>query len=153
MWCGFPFDLQANQTIVLFSKVGGLDSRDQSRSRSRFLDTSRLTFESVEIYLDGRDQLLKVSRSRVSIEISTKIEILGHKPCRDFVFWSVFQTVEKISTVETSSLPVLRSRVLIETRSRQIETPKPRNFQNRNKKLSDLSDSSNLPISNIFDVC
>ncbi len=94
-------------------KVGGLDSRDQSRSRSRFLDTSRLTFESVEIYLDGRDQLLKVSRSRVSIEISTKIEILGHKPCRDFVFWTVETSLDsrdrffKLSRKSRLSRPAL----------------------------------------------
>ncbi len=95
------------------SKVGGLNSRDQSRSRSRFLDTSRLTFESVEIYLDGRDQLLKVSRSRVSIEISTKIEILGHKPCRDFVFWTVETSLDsrdrffKLSRKSRLSRPAL----------------------------------------------
>ncbi len=99
--------------FTLNTKVGGLESRDQSRSRLRFLDTSRLTFESVEIYLDGQDQLLKVSRSRVSIEISTKIEILGHKPCRDFVFWTVETSLDsrdrffKLSRKSRLSRPAL----------------------------------------------
>jgi hypothetical protein len=82
----------------IFFKLGGLDGRDQSRSRSRTSFVSRLTFENRRDYPSRRDQLLKVSRSRVSIEISTKIEILGHKPCRDFVFW----TVENVLHVETN---------------------------------------------------
>jgi hypothetical protein len=72
--------------IIIIIKLGGLDGRDQSRSRSRTSFVSRLTFENRRDYPSHQDQLLKVSRSRVSIEISTKIEILGHKPCRDFVF-------------------------------------------------------------------
>ena len=83
---------------IFIIKLGGLDGRDQSRSRSRTSFVSRLTFENRRDYPSRRDQLLKVSRSRVSIEISTKIEILGHKPCRDFVFW----TVENVLHVETN---------------------------------------------------
>ena len=106
---------------------GGLDSRDQSRSRSRTSLASRLTFlkcrenldcwdrlsASVEIESLDRDKNKNWDKSRLySIEI---VEI-----CRDVIF----QTVEKISTVKTGSLPVSRSRVSIETRSRQIETPR-----------------------------
>ncbi len=36
----------------------------------------------------------------------------------------LFEIVENLSTVETNFLPVSRSRVLIETQSRQIETPR-----------------------------
>jgi hypothetical protein len=39
------------------SKVGGLDSRDQSRSRSRMSFMSRLTFLKCRDFLDGGDQL------------------------------------------------------------------------------------------------
>ncbi len=39
----------------LFAKVGGLDSRDQSRSRSRMSFVSRLTFLKCQDFLDGRD--------------------------------------------------------------------------------------------------
>jgi hypothetical protein len=43
---------------------------------------SRPTLYSCREFLDGRDRLLEVSRSRVSIEISTKIKILGHAMSR-----------------------------------------------------------------------
>jgi len=56
-------------------KVGGLDSRDQSRSRSRTSLASRPVFKTCRDFLDARDQLLEVSRSRVSIEtMSRQIE-------------------------------------------------------------------------------
>ncbi len=76
---------------------------------------SRLTFENRWECPSCRDQLLKVS-----IEISTKIEILGHKPCRDFIFW----TVENVLPVEINFWKPSRLRVSIETMSRQIETPR-----------------------------
>jgi hypothetical protein len=87
---------------------GGLDSRDQSRSRSRTSIVSRLTFENGRDYPSRRDQLLKVSRSRVPIEISTKIEILKHKPCRDFIFW----TVENILHVKTNFWKLSRMSIM-----------------------------------------
>jgi hypothetical protein len=87
-------------------KLGGLDGRDQSRSRTSFV--SRLTFENRWDYPSRRDQLLKVSRSRVLIEILTKIEILGHKPCQDFVFW----TVENVLHVETNFWKPLRMSIM-----------------------------------------
>ncbi len=40
------------------SKHGGLDSRDQSRSRSRTSLASRPVFKTCQDFLDGRDQLL-----------------------------------------------------------------------------------------------
>ena len=89
-------------------KLGGLDGRDQSRSRSRTSFVSRLTFENRRDYPSRRDQLLKVSRSRVSIEISTKIKILGHKPCRDFVFW----TIENVLHVETNFWKLSRMSIM-----------------------------------------
>ncbi len=108
------------EKLWALGKVGGLDGRDQSRSRSRTSIVLRQTFFKCRDYPSRRDQLLKVSRSRVSIEISTKIEILGHKPCRDFIFW----TVENVHHVETDTFLTSRSRVSIKTTSRQIETPK-----------------------------
>ena len=59
------------------------------------------------------------SRSRLSgLEggVETKSRYLDRRD-------KFFESVEIFSTVETSSLPVSRSRVSIETMSRQIETP------------------------------
>ncbi len=90
---------------------GGLDSRDQSRSRSRTSLASRLTFLKCRDFLDCRDRL------SASVEIESldrdknknqdkqrlySIEIV--KICRDVIF----QTVEKISTVEMSFFKLSR---------------------------------------------
>jgi hypothetical protein len=78
---------------------GGLDSRDQSRSRSRSTGLN-MTIEIKSRNLDlDRDFLI----------VETKI-------LKDF------ERVKIFLTVKTGSLPVSRSRVLIETQSRQIET-------------------------------
>jgi hypothetical protein len=125
----------------IFFKLGGLDGRDQSRSRSRTSFVSRLTFENRRDYPSRRDQLLKVSRSRVSIEISTKIEILGHKPCRDFVFW----TVENVLHVETNFWKP--SRMSIMSRS---------TFENRRDRESrsrPCRDKSRPPSLIFFQLC
>ncbi len=42
---------------VIEAKPGGLDSRDQSRSRSRFLNSLRQGFENVEIKSLDRDSV------------------------------------------------------------------------------------------------
>ncbi len=93
------------------SKHGGLDSRDQSRSRSRTSLASRLTFLKCRDFLDCRDRL------SASVEIESldrdknknrdksrlySIEIV--EICRDVIF----QTVEKISTVEMSFFKLSR---------------------------------------------
>jgi hypothetical protein len=78
-----------NESVLLQFNPGGLNSQEQSRSRSRSLYLSKSVFKTCWDFLDGQDQLLKVSRLRVSIKISTKNEILGHKPCRYFIFWTV----------------------------------------------------------------
>ena len=84
---------------------GGLDSRDQSRSRSRTSLASRLTFLkcrdvgfwNVEIESLDRDKNKNRDKLRLySIEI---VEI-----CRDVIF----QTVKKISTVEMSFFKLSR---------------------------------------------
>jgi hypothetical protein len=49
--------------LILY-KVGGLDGRDQSRSRSRTSMVSRLTFENCRDYPSCRDQLFFLSRLR-----------------------------------------------------------------------------------------
>ena len=55
---------------------------------------------------------------RDKIEISpSRLRLLIHQD-------KLFEIVKIFSTVETNSLPVSRMRVLIETRSRQIETPR-----------------------------
>jgi len=117
------------------SKHGGLDSRDQSRSRTSL--ASRLTFLKCRDFLDCRDRL------SASVEIESldrdknknrdksrlySIEIV--EICRDVIF----QTVEKILTVEMSFFKLSRksrpSRPALcqcrdrESRSRQIETPR-----------------------------
>ena len=125
----YSYYLKSTMILWVYYNPGGLDSRDQSRSRSRSRTSlaSRLTFLKCRDFLDSRD----VSFWNVEIESLDRdknknrdklrlysIEIV--EICRDVIF----QTVEKISTVETSSLPVSRSRVSIETTSRQIETPR-----------------------------
>jgi hypothetical protein len=54
---------------------------------------------------------------RLEGDVETKLRFLD---CRD----KLFEIVKIFSTVETYSLRVLRSRVSIETMSRQIETPR-----------------------------
>ncbi len=110
-------------------KVGGLDSQDQSRSRSRTSLASRPVFKTC------RDQLFEMSRSRLSIETKIKIETN-----RDFIAQKLSRFVEMsflncrdqsrqsrpvFKTCRDQLLEVSRSRVSIETMSRQIETPKP----------------------------
>ncbi len=104
------------------TRPGGLDSREQSRSRSRRLDLSRSVFKTSRDFLDGRDRLLEVSRSRLSIKISTKIETLVHKPCRDVVFWTVETYFLKLSKISRRSRSTFRS-VEIESLDRDhVET-------------------------------
>ena len=45
-------------------KLGGLNSRNQSRSRLRFLDLSRSTFETCRDYPYCQDKIIFFSRSR-----------------------------------------------------------------------------------------
>ena len=117
------------------SKLGGLDGRDQSRSRSRTSFVSRLTFENRRDCPSRWDQLLKVSRSRVSIEILTKIEILGHKPCWDFVFWAV----ENVLHVETNfwkpSRLSITSRLTLFWRRDRESRSRPRRDKSRPPRL------------------
>ncbi len=97
--------------IEVMLTLGGLDSWDQSRSRSRTSLASRLTFLKCQDFLDcwdwlsasveieslNRDKNKNRDKSRLySIEI---VEI-----CRDVIF----QTVEKISTVEMSFFKLSR---------------------------------------------
>ncbi len=55
--------------VKALSKVGGLDGRDQSRSRSRTSIVSRLTFENRRDYPSCRDQLFFISVEIFKIEI------------------------------------------------------------------------------------
>ncbi len=145
--------------INAIPKPGGLDSRDQSRSRSRFLDLSRPTFENRWECPSCQDQLLKTVENFHRVEIN--FFFLG----QDFLNWDFsIQTwlrqyfyrdsrdksrVSRLfKIVETSFLKVSRfSRLLRpalcqckdwESRSRQIETPRLSNifiylFCNKNK--------------------
>jgi len=140
--CFYLYALSFTYLIKHNFKVGGLDSRDQLRSRSRTSFMSILTFENRRECPSCRDQLLKVSRSRDLIEILTKIEILGHKPCRDFVFW----TVENVLYVETNFWKPSRMSIMSrstyenrrdrESRSRpcrdKSRPPSLHNFKNQN---------------------
>ncbi len=69
-----------------FIKPGGLDSRDQSRSRSRFLDLSRPTFENCQECPLCWDQLF------FSVEIF-KIKIFQSR----FIFVEIFIEIVKIN--------------------------------------------------------
>ena len=72
----------------------------------------------------------------ISIEIS-RLSRLRFWKCQDFLNcrnW-LSASVEIFSTVETGSLPLSRSRVSIETRSRQIKTPMLRNISKKVFKI------------------
>ncbi len=105
-------------------ELRNLNKKIQSTSRSRSRQTvkKRRNFQistkfsiSIKIFWSGRwcrDEI-KISWSR-----------LRYLDRRDLLF----DTVEIFSTVETHSLTTSRSRVSIETTSRQIETPKVTNL-------------------------
>jgi hypothetical protein len=131
----YPSQFERKERAI--TKPGGLDCREQSRSRSRFLDLSRSTFESVEIFSTHRDVLFQTVEIEISIKTLTKIEIYRDfrvietvEPwilnCREYLNSRdvVFQTVKNFSTVETWFFQMSRSRVSIEITSRQIETPR-----------------------------
>ncbi len=137
-----------------FFKPGGLNSRDQSRLRSRSSFVSRLAFENRQEYPSRWDQLFFFSVEIFKIEIfrlrfifveifieivetnwdfrdlSRIFEISWHN--QDFfetsgskilTNWEI--SIEKCDNiVETDFFSVSRSRVSIETTSRQIETPR-----------------------------
>jgi hypothetical protein len=100
--------------INTYAKPGGLDIRDRLRSRSRFLDLLRSTFETCQdcpycwdkIFLSW-SRFLKGEQQYCQKNICCTI-------CRNLIF----------STVETYFFPVSRSKLSIETTSRQIETPR-----------------------------
>jgi hypothetical protein len=48
--------ITSNGAIIVIFKPGGVESWDQSRSRSRFHDLSRSTFETCRDYPSCRDQ-------------------------------------------------------------------------------------------------
>ncbi len=79
------------------TKPGGLDSRDQSRSR--FLDLLRQTFKTCRDFMDCRDEFFFVS-----------IKIFKIK-----TFQSRLCLVKIFSTVDTNCLTMSRLRVSIET--------------------------------------
>jgi hypothetical protein len=93
---------------------------------------SKCCFSNCRENLNCRDVLFKMWRSRVSIMISTKIEILQYKPFGDVVF----ELSRLVSTVESFFLKLLRiswqlrlaflsrSRLLIKFTLRQIEIPR-----------------------------
>jgi hypothetical protein len=70
--------------VRLIIKVGGLDSRDQSRSRTSYV--SRRTFLNCRDFLDGRDQLFFFS-----VEIF-KIEIFQSRLWRVEIFVEIVET-------------------------------------------------------------
>ncbi len=76
------------------TKVGGLDSQDQSRSRSRTSFVSRLTFLNCQDFLDGWDQLFFFLVKIFKIEIFQSR--LTFWRCRDFLNCrdSLFDDVE-----------------------------------------------------------
>jgi hypothetical protein len=82
----------------LFSKVGGLDSRDQSRSRSRMSFVSRLTFENRRECPSCWDQLF-FSRSRF---LKPRFFNRDLSLSRYLSRWSRYiETIETIKIVET----------------------------------------------------
>ncbi len=72
-------------------KPGGLNSRDQSRLRSRFLDDmSRQTLKNCQDFLNCQDKLLFVSVEICKIETETLL-------CQDF--WTrLLRTIETVKT-------------------------------------------------------
>jgi hypothetical protein len=92
--------------LVAFLKHGGLDSRDQSRSRSKTSFVSRLTFEKCRECPSCQDQLFFFS-----------VEIFKIKTFQSRLF-----RVEIFSTVKTHSLTTSRSRLSIKTNRDYVET-------------------------------
>ncbi len=103
-----PTPSRVNQIHGLKIKVRGLDSRDQSRLRSRCLDTSRCRFSNCRDVLfqtvknETLDRDLKKNREISIFRVVETVETWflncrENLDCRDVVF----QTVQKISTVET----------------------------------------------------
>jgi hypothetical protein len=91
-------------------RLGGLDCRDQSRTRSRLFDCWDFHLETVKYLLTVKTWLVKLSRSRLLIETMSKIEILGFLDCWDVGFervkkfldcWDLdFETVKNFLSVE-----------------------------------------------------
>jgi hypothetical protein len=91
-----------------------------TNSRSRLRQTVKICQKchvstdfliSIETFETGR-----WCRDKIKISPS-QLRLLNHQD-------KLFEIVKIFSTVETNSLPVSRLRVLIETQSRQIETPR-----------------------------
>jgi hypothetical protein len=131
-----PFVLKYNKRKI--SNHGGLDSRDQSRSRSRTSYVSRLTFLNCRDFLDGRDQLFfsrsrflksrffsrDFDASRFLSRLSRHVEIV--KICRDTSRFSRFVETQS-RFVETQSRFVEKSRHCRGLKSRRIEKSRREN--------------------------
>ncbi len=93
-----------------------------------FLESGDFNFETAKNFSAVKTDFKNKLRSRLSKEIKSRIETLGHKCCCDFVF----ETVKNLTTVEISILKLpgifsavktdfknkLRSRLLMEIMSR-----------------------------------
>ena len=73
-------------------RLGGLDCRDQSRTRSRLFDCWDFHLETVKYLLTVKTWLVKLSRSRLS-----KIKNQGYQDCWDLGS----ESVNKLFTVDT----------------------------------------------------
>jgi hypothetical protein len=136
-------------------KHGGLDSREQSRSRSRFLDTSRQglkvsrffstvetsffsvsvkifkieTFESRFGYVKILIEIVKTFETSWDFwDLSRLVEISGHLLRFLDIFWILFIHFRHLLLPPFE--PLCLSRVSIESTSRQIDTTKPSYYYN-----------------------
>jgi hypothetical protein len=115
---------------IIFN-LGGLDSRDQSRSRSRTSFVSRLTFLKCQNYPSHRDQLFFFSVEIFEIEIFQSrfifVEIFiemveTNRDCQDFQDLSrLFEIYRDISTLSRLF------EVLQDQKSRQVKKSRSRN--------------------------
>ncbi len=90
VWC-FPFYKYSlfNSLLGLILNFGGLDSWDQSRSRSRTSFVSRLTFLNCRDFLDGRDQLFFFSSEDCQPERSNQ-DLVVRESLLSY-FWDVLK--------------------------------------------------------------
>ena len=83
-------------------KVGGLDSQDQSRSRSRLSLVSRPTFETCQDYPSCQDWKFFSQDFKFFLKINLDLD-------REFLVWTLMSRLnQKILTVETNFLEVSR---------------------------------------------
>ena len=74
----------------IYSEFVSLGVSTVETNRDRDFSMCRdIIFQTVETFSTVEMSVFELSRSRVSIETLTKIETLGHKPCWDFIFWTV----------------------------------------------------------------